>query len=445
KPEQDSNLNAVLESKAKTACMFGKTWLNHISNQLKITPEDNLKAIKESIKYLIKNNLEVLYDAEHFFDGYKDNKNYAIKCIDTAFKSGAKTVILCDTNGGCIPQEVLTIMKQIKKKFPGKEIGVHFHNDSGCAVANTLISAPYASHIQGTINGFGERCGNADLCQIIPGLELKLKKKTNINLSGLKKLSDMVYLLSNNKENPHQPYVGANAFSHKAGTHVDAISKGAICEHINPELIGNKRNIILSALSGTANVITLLNQFNIKADKKDKRVKTLLHEIKELESAGYDISNLNTEKYLLIHKHFIDKNKVIKIDSGNWKITTGRTKGKEFAECTIKAEMHNKKYSAKIYVKNNGPVDAAYNAMKQIIMKKHKEIKHVNLTNFKVMIAHDKGVESSVRVYIEFKNHNEEFETTGVSTNIIEASIEAIAKGFRYYLLKNSSNSSAKL
>jgi 2-isopropylmalate synthase len=440
KASEDPNLKAVLESQAKTACMFGKTWLNHISNQLKITPKENLEAIKDSIIFLKRHDIEVIYDAEHFFDGYKDNKEYALNCLDTAFKAGASTVVLCDTNGGCLPQEIEKILKKIGKLYPAEKLGIHCHNDSGCATANSLIAIQHINHIQGTINGFGERCGNADLCQIVPGLELKLKIKTNLELKKLKKLSDMVYVLSNLKENPSQPYVGKNAFAHKAGTHVDAISKGAICEHIIPECIGNKRDIVLSCLSGSANIVSILESYGLSVNKNDSGVKNMLEEMKSLDSKGYDISDLDAEKYLLIHKHFINKDNIIEVDATNWKISTGRVNGKEFAECKISGKLENKKYNAHVKVLNNGPVDSAYKALKKIISHKYPEIKNVNLVNFKVMIAHDKGVESSVRVYIQFKNHVEEFGTTGVSTNIIEASIEAITKGFRYYLAKKKHN-----
>jgi 2-isopropylmalate synthase len=290
--KDDPNLKAVIESGTKTVCIFGKTWLNHIKNQLKISPKENLESIKDSIIFLKKKGLEVFYDAEHFFDGYKDNEKYALRCLDTAYKSGADMIILCDTNGGCMPNEILTIIEKLSKKYKKEKLGIHCHNDSGCGVANTLIASKYITQIQGTINGFGERCGNADLCQIIPNLELKLKQKTNIKLKKIKQLSDMVYLLANQKENPLQPYVGKNAFAHKAGTHVDAISKGAICEHVNPESVGNKRDIILSCLSGSANIINILKKFGINTSKNNPSVKNMLKEMKELEIKGYDINDL---------------------------------------------------------------------------------------------------------------------------------------------------------
>jgi len=432
--KDDPNLKAIIESKAQAVSIFGKTWISHIKKQLKLSPNDNLKAIEESIRFLKQNNLEVFYDAEHFFDGYKDNKEYAMKCLEAAFKAGATTAILCDTNGGCMPQEILTIVKEVSSRF--KNLGIHCHNDSGCAVANSIIASKLLTQIQGTMNGFGERCGNADLCQIIPNLELKYKIKTNFNLKQLKKVSDLVYVLANNKQSSNQPYVGKNAFAHKGGIHVDAITKGAVYEHISPEKVGNKRDIVLSDLSGAANVVEVLKTLGMKADKKDPRVKAMLSDIKDMESKGYDIQDLKAEKYLLMHKHFIDNVSIIKVEKDNWKITTGRKLGSEFSECNVKGKVDNKWYEENIEVKDGGPVDSAYQALKNIISRHYKEIADISLNNFKVMIAEDKGPESSVRVYIQFKNHKEEFATTGVSTNIIEASMEAIIKGFRYYLLK---------
>ena len=433
----DENLKAVLASKAHTVSIFGKTWLNHIKNQLKTTPKENLKAISDSIKFLKKHNLEVFYDAEHFFDGYKDNKKYAIKCLQSAFNAEADIVILCDTNGGTLPQEIKKITSEIKKQFPKRKFGIHCHNDSGCAVANTLIVAKELTQIQGTINGYGERTGNADLCQIIPSLELKLNIKTNFNLKNLKKVSDIVYILANKKNNPNQPYVGKNAFAHKGGIHVDAISKGAKYEHIEPELVGNKRDIVLSDLSGSANIVEVLKSFGMKIDKKDPRVKSMLNDVKSLEKKGYDIQDLKAEKFLLMHKNFIKEKGAFLVDRNNWNVTTGRKNGREFSKSNIRGKLSSKLKNISTHVQDRGPVDATYEALKKLISYKYKEIENINLTNFKVMIAQDKGVESSVKVYIQFKNHKEEFSTTGISTNIIEASMEAIVKGFRYYILKN--------
>ncbi|MFT4303229.1 MAG: citramalate synthase [Candidatus Woesearchaeota archaeon] len=437
KAEEDPNLKAIIKSKAKVASIFGKTWLQHIKLQLKITPQENLQAIFDSISYLKKELNEVFFDAEHFFDGYKDNKKYTLKVINTAFNAGADAVIMCDTNGGCLPQEIKKIFQDIRKLFPNKKFGIHCHNDSGCGVANSLICAKELTQIQGTINGYGERTGNADLCQIIPGLEFKLNIKTNFKLKNLKVLSDVIYTLANLKNNDSQPYVGNNSFAHKGGIHVDAINKGAIYEHIIPEKVGNKREIILSELSGTANIVEILKIYDIVVDKNDERVRNMLNELKVMEKQGYDIRDLEAEKYLLMQKYFKENYEPFNIDIHNWKIITGRKHNIEFSECHIYSKINNKNELIKVKILNNGPVDAIYKGIKKVISRKNKKIKNIKLNNFKVMIAEDKGAESSVRVFIQFKNHKTEFATIGVSTNIIEASMEAVIKGFKYFILKS--------
>jgi 2-isopropylmalate synthase len=434
--DQDPNLNAAIISKAKIACIFGKTWLNHITNQLKTTPKENLTAIKDSISYLKKHMQEVFYDAEHFFDGYKDNSKYALECIRVASESGADVIVLCDTNGGCLPDEIKKIVKEVRSFLPKAKLGIHCHNDSGCAVANSLICAKDITQIHGTINGFGERTGNADLCQIIPALHLKLDIKTNFMLNNLNRISEFVYTLANMKETPNQPYVGKNAFSHKGGIHVDAISKGAIYEHIDPSLVGNKREIILSDLSGSANIVEILKEYGIKVDKKSENVKAMLQEVKEMEKKGYNIADIEAEKFLLVNRHFIKRCPFTVLD---WKISTEFKNGKETSVCRLNGKSKEKKYEMEASV-DAGPVDAGYQALKNLIGTKHPEIRNIKLVNYKVMIAEDKGPESSVRVYIEFKNHDIEFATIGVSQNIIEASMVAIEKGFNYYLLKNNLN-----
>ena len=439
KAEEDPNLNAILESKAKIACIFGKTILDHIKLQLKTTPEENLLAIEESIKFLKSKNLEVFYDLEHFFDGYKDDKEYALNCLATASKAGADVLVLCDTNGGTLPSEFKTITQEVKE-YLGKnnietELGIHTHNDSGTAIANALVAVDLGiTHVQGTVNGFGERAGNADLCQLIPNLVIKKNIKLGkVDLKKLSTLSGLVYLLANIKQNNHQPFVGKNAFAHKGGIHVDAIMKGASYEHIDPQLVGNKRDIILSELSGKSNIVEVVKKFGYKLDKNDPKVKDMLNKVEELEKKGYDIGDLKAEKFLLNEQFFGNKNNLVEIES--WKVTSEQKNG-EFSECSLKGKVDGKNKEIVDSVKG-GPVDVIFKALKKMIATSHQPIEEVKLINFKVMMAEDLGAESSVRVYIEFKNGKEEWGTVGVNTNILEASFEAIEKGFRYYLLKN--------
>ncbi|MCB9358607.1 citramalate synthase [Candidatus Woesearchaeota archaeon] len=437
KAEEDPNLIAIVESKARVSSIFGKTWLQHVKAQLKMTPEENLEAIYDSVKFLKKNLDEVFFDAEHFFDGFKDNKDYATKVVQAAFNAGADAVIMCDTNGGCLPMEVDRIFSEIRGRFPDEHFGIHCHNDTGCATANSLMCAHDLVQIQGTINGIGERTGNADLCEIIPGLELKMGISTAFRLDQLKHVSDMVYLLANIDKDSSKPYLGKKAFAHKGGVHVDAINKGAIYEHIDPSLVGNNRDIVLSELSGAANIVEMLKEFDVEAEKKDPRVQAILKDMKSMRKQGYQVGDLKAEKYLLMNRYFNNDFSPFEVNRDTWKVMTGRRKGKEFAECTLTGIVDGKDYDVYVPVDDNGPVDAIYQGLKKLISHRYQEINDVRLENFKVKIAEDKGVESSVMVYIQFKNHEEDFATSGVSTNIIEASMEAVLKGFRYYLLRH--------
>jgi 2-isopropylmalate synthase len=440
KAEKDKNLRAILKSKAPTATIFGKTWIEHVEKQLRTTMEENLRAIEESIAFLKKHNLEVFYDAEHFFDGFKDNKGYALKCLQTAAEANADCIVLCDTNGGCLPNEILSIVGEVRNFFKQNNIktdlGLHCHNDSDCAVSNTLVVAHEIQQIQGTINGVGERVGNANLCSILPAVMLKMGIKTKVNLSKLKEASDKLNLLANIKPPDNMPYVGANAFAHKGGIHVDALNKGVFYEHINPELVGNKRQIVLSDLSGSANIAEVAKKFGYMVDKKNPKVKKMLEEVKSLEKEGYNIGDLEAEQLLLTEKHF-GKNRCF-FEIEDVKIISEVRDGKDYNECVLVGKVDGKarEVVAPVKGKEGGPVDAAYKALKKMIATNYKSIKDVSLINYKVMIAEDKGAESSVRVYIEFKNHKEEWATIGVNSNILKASLEAIEKGFRYFLLR---------
>ena len=439
KAEEDSNLNAILESKAKVACIFGKTWLHHVEMQLKVTPKENLEAIEDSIRFLKGKGFDVFYDLEHFFDGFKHDKKYALECLRVAANAGASCLVLCDTNGGCLPDEVRKIVSEVnefmKKNKIKTELGIHMHNDSGFATANTFEAVKLGvAQLQLTVNGFGERSGNADLCLLIPALILKEKMKLpKIKLGTLTELSRLVYTLANTKPNPAQPYVGKNAFSHKGGIHVDAMVKGATYEHIKPELVGNRSDIVLSELSGKANIVATAKKFGYKVDKNNPQVMDMLKEIEKLESKGYDLGNLPAEQLLLVEKFFGKNKEFFKIET--WKVMSEQ-RNCEFSESVITGIVDGKERQVVAPVKG-GPVDAIYSALIKLIAANYKQIETVKLINYKVMIAQDQGAESSVRVYIEFKDGSEEWGTVGVSTNILEASLEAIEKGFRYFLLRN--------
>lgn len=439
--DEDKNLLAVLESKATAVSMFGKTWIDQIEKQLKITPEENLACIKDSVEFLKSKGLEVFYDAEHFFDGYKDNPEYAKECTKVAFDAGADAVIFCETNGGCLPNEIQEIVADMVNTFPNGKFGIHCHNDSGCAVANSLVAAENLVQIQGTINGFGERTGNADLCQIIPALILKKDIDVSFDLSKLKYVSDMCYMLCNVKANKSQPYVGSNSFAHKGGMHVDAISKGAVYEHIDPKLVGNKRSIVLSDLSGAANVVEMLKEFDIDVDKNDPRVRSMLSDVKEMEKQGYPIGDFIAEKYLVMCKHFKPDDTVLGLEIKSWDLSSGMKDDVDFSTCKVNGKLNGKEYKTES-TEDSGPVAAVYYALQKLIANEFSDVENVELDDYKVTIADADGSKSSVMVYINFKFKNkntnkfENFGVTGISKNIIEASLEAIQKGFEYKLIK---------
>ncbi len=431
---EDKNLNSIVDCGAKYACIFGKTWLEHIEKQLRLTSEENLKKIKESVEFLKKAGIKVFYDAEHFFEGFKSNKEYAVETLVSAAQAGAEKLILCDTNGAIFPHEVKAIIEEVKEILNKKNIkaglGVHFHNDRGLALANTLSCLPYIEHVQGTLNGIGERIGNLDLCTFLPCYEL-LGKKPRVNLEKLKELSEESARLSGFQIVDDKPFVGKNAFAHKGGVHNDALSKGASYEHVVPEKYGNKRKILLTRLGGSASVVSVAKQFGHELDKKDPKTKEKMHklfeELSSLESQGYRLSALPAEQFLLIEKHFSNAKEFFSIK--DWKITTEkRNKSKFWLRCLINGSIIEDEL-----IVDGGPVDAAYKLMKKLLEKTYSEIQHLHLLDYHVEIARRNEEASSVRTAITFKD-SEKFETIGVSQNIIESSIEALSKGFQYYL-----------
>ncbi|MFC1690734.1 citramalate synthase [Nanoarchaeota archaeon] len=438
KPKDDLNLKSILQTKVKIATLFGKTIKEHVTKQLNMSLDENLRSIEDSIAFLKKSRLKVFFDAEHYFDGFRDEPGYAIKCLEAAVRGGADCLVLCDTNGGMLPEDIREITAQTKKILEQKNLptrlGIHCHNDTGSGVANTTAAIEYLSQVQGTINGLGERCGNADLSQVVPNIILKKKISLNkINLRKNKEVSEIVYVLTNIKPNKHRAYTGDYCFSHKGGIHVDAIIKGASYEHINPEIVGNKRAIVLSDLSGKANIVEIAKIFGIKTNKNDPAVKEMLKAVEELESKGYLINDIPAEQELLINKYF--KHKELPFVVNTWKISTMERRG-NFSECVITGSVGKKHWDMVAPSFEKGPVGAAYTAIQRLAARRSKKIYQVKLVNYKVMMAENKGAESSVRVFIEFTDGKHNWGCVGVSDNIIEASMEAIQKGFTYYLQK---------
>lgn len=420
----------------KTVTIFGKSWDLHVISVLNTTLEENLNMIFDSISYLKEHGLRVFFDAEHFYDGFKNNKDYAINVLKTAIEAKADVIILCDTNGGTLPHEFLEITKEVKS-LVNIPIGVHCHNDSGVAVANSLLGViAGATQIQGTINGIGERCGNADICQIIPALELKMGihalKTSKEKLKSLKQLSLYLYEILHMRPNPYQPYVGENAFAHKGGVHVDAVLKNKIAyEHISPEEVGNIRLFSISELSGKANIIAKAKEFGFDIKKDDPIVANILNKIKELEYKGYHLEGANGTLYLLIAKELGLYKKLFHVI--RWRTISESHNGDTTAESSIKIRVGDREIF--VIAEGNGPVNAQDKAIRKAMMEFFPEIEKVQLINYKVSIADTaQGTASSVRTFIEFTDGKTNWITVGVSTNILEASKEALIDGYDYYL-----------
>jgi 2-isopropylmalate synthase len=439
--EKDENLKSIIKCGTEYACIFGKTSLEHVKKQLKIAPEENLRKIKESILFLRKNNINVFYDAEHYFDGFKENKEYALQTLIEASIAGAERLILCDTNGGSLPKEAEKIIKETREFLKNKKInaclGVHFHNDCDLAVANTLVCLPYINQVQGTINGIGERVGNLDFSSFLPIYTKKLNKKLNFDLKELKELNEEAYKLSGIEISEKKPFVGETAFAHKGGIHIDANNKGASYEHVSPEDFGNRSLTILNTLGGKSAVISVAEEFGYNLDKKDsktiEKINKLFEELKEYENKGYRMGTIKAEQFLLIEKYFGNLKEFFKILE--WEIKTSYNNGEEESIFSVECRFDNGEVVEEELETSGGPIDAAYKTLKNLIRKKYSEINELELIDFHVSIARCEKEESSVRTKITFKD-KEEFEIAGVDSNIIQSAIEAIEKGFRYWLNK---------
>lgn len=439
--EDDVNLKSLLESEADYSCIFGKTIKEHIEMQLKISPEQNLDRIQQSVMFLKNKGMSVFYDAEHFFDGFKEDQDYALSTLVAAVNGGAERVILCDTKGGSIPSEAQEIVNQVKAYFDNNKInvglGVHFHNDSGLALANTLSCLENIIQIQGTINGTGERVGNLNFSEFIPVYVKKFKKKLNLNFKELKHLHDSSFRYAGLGIPLNVPFVGQNAFAHKGGAHIDALNKKASYEHEDPEEFGNKRIVLLNTLGGRGGVISVAKEYGYDLDKKDpevnNKIKNMFEELRVLEQKGYNLGNLPSEQFLLVEKYFGNLKRFFELEDSYFG-TRIKQDIEESRFSTMFGLEGEEKTKIRIDVKG-GPVSAAYKGLQEEIGKKYPEVHNLKLIDFHVGIAKYHGEESSVRTVINFRN-GEDFETVGVDMNIMQSSLEAIEKGFRYYLNK---------
>ena len=443
KPRNDANIKALLKAGAGAITLFGKSWDMHVKEALKITPDENIELIYDSLAYLKERVGELFYDAEHFFDGYKANPEYALKTLKAAQESGADCIILCDTNGGTLPDELVEIFRDVKRHIDAP-IGIHAHNDSETAVANSILAVKEgAVQVHGTINGFGERCGNANLCSIIPNLKLKMGIDclSSEQLRKIRETARFVYELANMPHNKHQAYVGDSAFAHKAGLHVSAVSRKAeTYEHIKPELVGNHQRVLISDLSGRANILYKAQEFGIDIKSKDPIVQNILQTLKELEHQGFQYEGAEASFELLIQKAMNVRKRYFRL-LGFRVIDEKKKEGEPpNTEATIKLEVDGRiEHTAS---EGKGPVNALDNALRKALEKFYPGLKDVELLDFKVRVLKaGEGTAASVRVLVESGGGKEKWGTVGESENVIEASWQALVDSLEYKLYKDEKGS----
>jgi len=438
-PDNDHNLRTLVQAEPDAVTIFGKTWDFHVREALRISLEENLELIFDSLKFLKENVGEVIYDAEHFFDGYRANPEYAMKTLQAAQQAGADCLVLCDTNGGTLPQQLSPIIRQVREVIT-TPLGIHTHNDSGCAVANALVAVEDGIvHVQGTINGFGERCGNANLCSIIPSLQLKMGRRclSDEQLEKLREVSNYIYEIANLIPDKHQPYVGGSAFAHKGGVHVSAIQRSPeTYEHIRPETVGNLTRVLISDLSGRSNILAKAQEFNIDLDSKDPVTVEILENLKKMENYGYQFEGAEATFEILMRKALGTLRNFFTIMG--FRVIDAKPSGEDppMAEATIKVKVGgNIEHTA---AEGNGPVNALDNALRKALERFYPQLKEMRLIDFKVrVLPAGKGTASITRVLIESGDKDARWGTVGVSDNIIEASYHALVDAIQYKLLKD--------
>ncbi|MCE3222447.1 MAG: 2-isopropylmalate/homocitrate synthase-family transferase [Nitrospira sp.] len=433
---KDKNLHALLESGTRTITLFGKSWSFQVTDALGISLAKNLELIEDSIHYLRSKDRRVFYDAEHFFDGYKANPDYALQTIRRAIAGGAERVILCDTNGGTMPWEIREICRVVKQECP-VPLGIHAHNDSEMAVANSLVAVESGIlQVQGTINGIGERCGNANLCSIIPNLQLKMRRSAlGKNLTRLKDVSGFVTEIANLMPNKRQPYVGDAAFAHKGGVHIHAVLKNAATyEHIVPAEVGNRRRILVSDYAGRSGLMEKVEAYGISLAKNHEKLQELVETLKERESQGYQFEGAEGSFELLMRKAMGSHRPSFQLLGFRVIVEKKQEHGMLLSEATVMVKVGEViEHTAAV---GAGPVNALDHALRKALEKFYPQLREVKLLDYKVrVLSANKGTESKVRVLIESGDHKDKWGTVGVSENIMEASWQALADSIEYKLL----------
>lgn len=438
KASEDANLKALIEADTSFITIFGKSWDMHVRDVFKVSLEENLEMIEDSIKFLKSKKREVIYDAEHFFDGYTANPEYALKTLKTALDAGARTLVLCDTNGGSLPSKVSKIVTEVKARLKNARVGIHTHNDSGCAIANAIAAVEAgADHVQGTMNGYGERCGNPDLIPIIANLQLKLGYQglTPAKLKELTEVARYVNEVSNMLQPKNQPYVGQSAFAHKGGVHINAVTKNPeTYEHIDPALVGNRRRFLVSEVGGRTNIMLKAQELNIELKKESPETRRILEEVQKRENEGYQYEAAEASFELLIRR-ISGKAKTY------FKVTDAKVLAEKIGEtdptakANVELEIHDKSSSGE--AAGDGPVNALDKALRKALVKHFPAIESAHLEDYKVRIVNSKaGTAAKVRVFIEFRDGHDIWTTVGVSTNIIDASWKALVDAYDYKLMR---------
>lgn len=449
-PSEDENIKALLSSRTSVVTVFGKSWDLHVQQIMNNTLEENLAMIRDSIAFLIENGREVIYDAEHFFDGYKENQAYALQTLAAAIEGGVNYIILCDTNGGTLPYEIESIIPSVQNELtfqsgdsnhpPPFKIGIHTHNDSGVAVANTISAVRAgATMVHGTINGYGERCGNADLITIIPVLQCKMGRSCipQEKIDQLKKVSRFVSETANMIPDNSRPFVGKSAFAHKGGIHVSAIMKTPRAyEHINPESVGNERRVLVSDLSGKSNIEYKAKELGVELNTNGVDSRQIASEVKRLEQDGYQFDVADGSFKILLEK-FTDQFRPL-FDLQSFRVTIEKDKDHPCsAHATIKISVDGKEEITA--AEGSGPVSALDNALRKALDKFYPQIDTMRLVDFKVRVIDGRdGTAAKVRVFIASRDQNRIWNTVGVSEDIIEASWQALADSFQYKLSEST-------